>query len=356
MVLRLTSVLVGVVVFAAACASETNTAVGAATEQPAPSTTISSGPTTTFVPDVNGPFATSGGIEFDPAAVDVIIDDDPELPQTLAELPFETNWSRRTVEDWNEFLRGLGQPDPRDVIAPIDAPIFETVSVASQWLGPREPGALVQLGGEARFYPLSILTRHEIVNDAFGDVPVAVTFCPLCNTAIAYDRRVNGEVLRFGVSGLLRNSDLVMWDDSTTSLWQQILDSVPTSIVSFAQFAESFPDGRSLSGDSGFGRRNYGVNPYTNYSSLAQPFLFAGETDERLLALSRVVGITDGDIVASYSFERLNAEIVINDEINGRPIAVFLAGDTADALDAQAIATADAIGSAVAHDPVVDQR
>jgi hypothetical protein len=367
MVLRLTSVLVGVVVLAAACASETNKALGPAAEQPAPSTTISSGPTTTFVPDVNGPFATSGGIEFDPAAVDVIVDDDPELPQTLAELPFETNWSRRTVEDWNEFFRGLGQPDPRDVIAPIDAPIFETVSLASQWLGPREPGALVQLGGEARFYPLSILTRHEIVNDAFGDVPVAVTFCPLCNTAIAYDRRVNGEVLRFGVSGLLRNSDLVMWDDSTTSLWQQItgegvvgdfagarLDSVPTSIVSFAQFAESFPEGRSLSGDSGFGRRSYGVNPYTNYSSLAQPFLFAGETDERLLALSRVVGITDGDIVASYSFERLNAEIVINDEINGRPIAVFLAGDTADALDAQTIATADAIGSAVAHEPVVD--
>jgi len=196
---------------------------------------------------------------------------------------------------------------------------------------------------------------------------VAVTFCPLCNTAIAFDRRVNGEVLRFGVSGLLRNSDLVMWDSSTTSLWQQItgeavvgdfagaeLDSVPTSIVSFSQFAENFPDGKSLAGESGYGRRSYGRSSYVGYSSSSQPFGFNGEIDERLPALSRVVGITDGDTVASYAFDRLTDEGVVNDVIDGRPVVVFLAGDTADAFDAEFISLGEAIGSGVAHDPVVD--
>lgn len=367
MLIRVIALLIAVVVLASACASDPESTVTGPAGESTTTTTTASGPTTTFVPELDGPFDTSGGSEFDPAAVDVIIDADPELPETLAELPFETDWTRRTVEDWNEFLRGLGQVDPRDVIAPIDDPIFESMVTASKWVRPREPGALVQLDGEARFYPLSILTRHEIVNDVFGDVPVAVTFCPLCNTAIAYDRRVNGEVLRFGVSGLLRNSDLVMWDDTTTSLWQQIsgegvagdfagaqLESVPTSIISFAQFEENFPDGLSLSADSGFGRQSYGVNPYVGYSSLDQPFLFAEEIDDRIPALSRVVGITDGSIVASFSFERLDAEIVINDEIDGRPVVVFFAGDTSDALDNRAIATSAAIGSAVAHEPVVD--
>ncbi len=326
------------------------------------------GPTTTFVPDTSGPFSTDGGAQFDTASVDgIIIEQDPDRGPLNSYTAWPTDWSRRTVEDWTEFRAGLQASDPRDGIPPIDSPVFESVALAGQWLGPRDPGALVQIDGEARFYPLSILTRHEIVNDAFGDVPVAVTFCPLCNTAIAYDRRVNGEVLRFGVSGLLRNSDLVMWDDATTSLWQQIsgegligdfagaqLESVPTSIVSFAQFAESFPDGKSLAGESAFGRQSYGVNPYQGYSSGSRPFLFDGEIDERLPALSRVVGVSEGDAIAAYAFERLEIERIVNDEVAGVPIAVFFAGETADALDQQAIAISQAIGSAVAHDPVVD--
>ncbi len=326
------------------------------------------GPTTTFVPDLDVDFAIDGGAEFDPDAVEgLIVEDDPERGALERYVDWPTDWTRRTVEDWNEFGAGLQATDPRDGIPPIDTPVFESPALASQWLGSREPGALVQLNGEARFYPLSIMTRHEIVNDAFGDIPVAVTFCPLCNTAIAFDRRVNGEVLRLGVSGLLRNSDLVMWDDKTTSLWQQItgdgvigtyagaqLESVPTSIVSFAQFAENFPEGKSLAAESGFGRTAYGSNPYQGYSSSARPFLFSGETDDRLEPLARVIGVTSGDVAASYSFARLQAESVVNDEVDGVPLVVFHAGDTADALDAGAIAISNAIGSAIAHDPVLD--
>ena len=378
---RLVLALVSLAAVAVACSSTADeTASGDATapstsdpssadavdqDQPR-STTSLDGPTTTFVPNLAGPFDTSGGLQFDPTAVDVIVDEDAD-PGALGRYPWPTDWTRRTVEDWSEFQPGLLSSDPRDGIPPIDTPVFETVTAAAQWLSPRDPGALVQVGGEARFYPLSILTRHEIVNDAFDDVPVAVTFCPLCNTAIAYDRRVNGEVLRFGVSGLLRNSDLVMWDESTTSLWQQItgvgvvgsfagaeLESVSTSIVSFSQFVESFPDGKSLAAESGFGRTTYGVNPYTGYSSSERPFLFSGETDGRLPALSRVVGVSEGEVIASYSFERLEAERVVNDEVDGLPIVVFFGGETADALDQRDIATSNVIGSAVAHDPVVN--
>lgn len=328
-----------------------------------------SGPTTTFIPDVDVEFATNGGVTSGNADVEVISAPDAadNLPRTLSSLDWPTDWSRRTVEDWEEFLAGLGGSDPRDGIPPIDAPIFESVALASQWLGPREPGALVTVNDESRFYPLSMLTRHEIVNDAFGDVPVAVTYCPLCNTALAFDRRVDGETLRFGVSGLLRNSDLVMWDDSTTSLWQQItgeavvgqfagttLAILPTSIISFVQFAENFPEGRSLAAESAFGRRSYGINPYENYSSAPRPFLFDGDVDERLPALSRVIGVDTETGQRAYPFDVAQDQGVINDAIGDTPVVIFTGGETADALDDQVIGISEAIGSALALDPVVD--
>lgn len=370
---RLVIALVCLAVIAAACSSTTTVLEAESTVSAPgsgdPETTVASesvSPATTFVPNLEGPFDTTGGSQFDPDTADVILEQDVD-PGVLGDYPWPTDWTRRTVEDWREFQPGLRSQDPRDGIPPIDTPVFESVAAAAQWLSPREPGALVRVKDEARFYPLSIMTRHEIVNDAFADLPVAVTFCPLCNTAIAYDRRVNGEVLRFGVSGLLRNSDLVMWDEGTTSLWQQItgagvvgtfagaqLESVPTAVVSFAQFMESFPDGLSLAAESGFGRTSYGSNPYTGYSSLDRPFLFSGETDDRLPALSRVVGVSEGGVLAAYSFERLEAERVVNDEVDGQAIVVFFGGDTADALDQSDISTSQAIGSAVAHNPVIN--
>lgn len=380
------SVLLLLALFASACSSvittvERDESVGDSTgeqsatapEQDDASTTPTTvfevdGPTTTFVPNLSGPFSTEGGATFDAATAEgVIVEVDVNSPLGNVYTTWPTDWDRRTVEDWGEFRAGLQASDPRDGIPPLDSPVFESPARAAEWLGPRDPGALVQLEGEARFYPLSILTRHEIVNDVFNDVPVAVTFCPLCNTAIAFDRRMNDQVLRLGVSGLLRNSDVVMWDDASTSLWQQVtgeglvgefagaqLETVPTAIVSFSQFVESFPEGQSLAGESGGGRQAYGSNPYSGYSSSASPFLFNGDIDDRLEALSRVIGISEGDAVASYSFARAMAEGAINDDIDGLPVVVLHAGDTADALDNPAISLSQAIGSAVAHSPVVN--
>ena len=374
MIPRRSALLLGLVLVLAACSTgeslfDADRAGGPLdSDEARPSTTLPSGPTTTFVPPLVGPFTSDGGAVFDAGRAEVIVEsaDDLRLPSALSGLAFPTDWTRRTVEDWNEFLPGLSGADPRDGIPPLDQPVFETVAAAAEWLGPREPGALVQLDGEARFYPLSILTRHEIVNDAFGGVPVAVTFCPLCNTALSFDRRVNGETLRFGVSGLLRNSDLVMWDDKTTSLWQQItgegvvgdfagaqLEIIPTSIVSFDQFAQTFPDGKSLAAESGFGRGTYGINPYSGYSASSRPFLFSGEIDDRFEALSRVVGVDTGDAIRAYPFDALQQRQVINDTIGDVPVAILWGGDTADALDQRVIGTSDAIGTALALDPVV---
>jgi hypothetical protein len=316
--------------------------------------------------ETDRPFDLTGGATRSSQDV-TVVDDDPKAALTSdvrdATEPWDTDWSRRTV-DPGEFLVGIPAVDPRDRIPPIDTPRFEPIE-AADWLDDREPGALVQFNDEVRFYPLSILTRHEIVNDRYGDIPVAVTFCPLCNTALTFDRRVDGEALRFGVSGLLRKSDLVMWDDATTTLWQQItgeavvgelagtqLEIISTAIVSYGDAKESFPDALSLATDTGFGI-NYGANPYEAYSSSNQPFLFDDDPDPRFPALSRVVGVSVDGVDKAYPFELISEKGAVNDVLGDTPIAVLWGGETADALDSSTVADGQAIGSGIAFDRTV---
>ena len=291
---------------------------------------------------------------------------DPLVRQVTASWP--TDWASSSV-DLRELLLGIQMIDPRDAIPPIDDPVFESVASAAEWLEDRVPGVVVLLGGESRFYPLGILHRHEIVNDQIGGVPVAVTYCPLCNTALAFDRRVDGEVLRFGVSGLLRNSDLVMWDDRTVSLWQQItgeaivgaaagalLDPLPTAIVSFGEFAASYPEGVSLAPESGAGIP-YVYNPYVGYSSRPAPYPFyQGEIDPRYRALDRMVGVTEGGAATAYPFSLLSTLGAVNDTVGGVPVAVFWGGDTADALDTRQVSEGRTVGTGIAYLRTVDGR
>jgi len=277
-----------------------------------------------------------------------------------------TDWSRSTVA-LDELILGVAATEPRDAIPAIDGPVYESVADAGTWLADREPGALVQVEGEAYFFPLSIMNRHEIVNTEIAGVPLAVTYCPLCNTALAFDRTVDGEVLRFGVSGLLRKSDLVMWDDQTVSLWQQItgeaivgdfagtkLRPLATSIVSFGDFAVGFPDGWSLSRDTGFGIA-YGANPYEGYSARVAPQFPIGQNlDGRYPALERVVGVSTGGQDKAYPFSVLSQEEVVNDVVGGVPVVVWWGSpDTADALDRALIVNSQAVGSALALSPIV---
>ena len=278
------------------------------------------------------------------------------------------NWQRvwnltdvcRSVDGvFSEILSGgVG----RDGIPPIDSPQFEDIAQADDWLQPASPVIALEVAGTARAYPLAILTRHEIVNDVFGDVPVAVTFCPLCNSAVVFDRRVDGERLRFGVSGLLRNSDLIMWDDITQSLWQQLtgegivgaytghlLDIVPSQLVGYSAFKERYPEGQVLSRQG----RLYGSNPYVNYDSSEQPFLFRGTPDARLHATERVLGAVVAGSSVAYPFSQLSEMALIQDEIAALPVVALWQPGAVSALDAALIDSSRDVGMAALFDRTV---
>ncbi|MCH8971954.1 MAG: DUF3179 domain-containing protein, partial [Acidobacteria bacterium] len=303
-------------------------------------------------------------------ASDITADDDSPVTipihlESMAAI-WETDFSNSII-DLEELLVGIPLSDPRDAIPPIDNPQFEAVS-ESDWIQGQEPGVLIEIEEDARFYPLSVMTRHEIVNDEVGGIPVAVTYCPLCNTALVFDRRFEGETLRLGVSGLLRNSDLVMWDDVTQTLWQQVtgeaivgkhagksLTPLASAIVRWADFRDTHPDGQALSSDQGFGLV-YGSNPYEFYSSRSRPYNFySGEIDDRFPALERVVGISVNGIDKAYPFSLINKVRVVHDNLAGQELVVFWgASDTADALDSGLIADAIGIGTGIVYNPFVD--
>ena len=256
---------------------------------------------------------------------------------------------------------------PRDGIPPIDNPKFTTFEDADTWLGGQEPVIAFELNGDARAYPLQILTWHEIVNDVVGDVPVSVTFCPLCNSAIVFDRRLNGVVYDFGTSGKLRQSDLIMWDRQTESWWQQFtgeaivgeltgkkLTFISASIISWEDFKAAKPEGKVLSKNTGFSR-DYGRNPYSGYDRAdIPPFLFAGDLDDRLLPKERVVAVTIGDGDAAFPFSVLENERVINYTVNKQELVVFFKPGTLSALDRSSIRDSRDVGATGVFDSHLD--
>ncbi|MBC8331295.1 MAG: DUF3179 domain-containing protein [Anaerolineae bacterium] len=269
---------------------------------------------------------------------------------------WSTDFCQHSI-DYSEIFSGGPPPDG---IPPIDAPRFEEITSADSWLENREPVIGLVLNGEARAYPLQILTWHEIVNDEVAGLPVTVTFCPLCNTALVFERpEMDGEILTFGTSGNLRNSDLVMYDRQTQSWWQQFsgeaivgeltgsrLTPIPASIIAWEDFKAAYPQGQVLSQDTGFSR-SYGQNPYVGYDNVsAYPFLFTGEVDDQLRPMDRVVGIwlESGEAVA-YPYLRIREELVINDTLSELPLVVFWKAGAASALDTATIAEGNDIGS-----------
>lgn len=291
-------------------------------------------------------------------------DDRSSLLQRLT-AEWNTDWTRHTI-DYSELQSG---GPPRDGIPAIDEPRFVSPAEAQAWLTDNEPVIAFTLDGEARGYPLQVLIWHEIVNDTVGDTPILVTFCPLCNASIVFDRRLDGQVYDFGTSGLLRNSDLVMYDRTTESLWQQFtgeaivgelagrrLTFLPSAVVSYADFRAAYPQGLILSRETGY-ERPYGENPYVGYDSMNQyPFLFSGELDGRLAAMERVVAVSLGDVDVAYPFGLLAEVGVINDHQAGQDLVIFHVGGTNSALDARMIALARDVGAAGVFDPNLDGR
>ena len=255
---------------------------------------------------------------------------------------WRTDFSRRTVP-----LRSFQRGGPgRDGIAAVDRPLVVPVSEVD-FLEPEEPVYELVVGGVARAYPFGTLVVHEIVNDRVGGVPVAVTFCPLCNTAIAFDRRVDGVPLTFGATGNLRNSDLVMYDRQTESWWQQLggaalvgryagrtLVKLPGRGIPWREFRELHPDGAVATSVDAKGLP-YGENPYLGTLDPARPapFPVANGDDARLPPSERVVLVERGGEAVAVAVSLLEREGDVNVELAGETLRVRLNGRTADVRD-----------------------
>ena len=309
--------------------------------------------------------------------------DPTPTPNALTQLKLSVTWEDATIElryvGWKTDFTKYAVPyseikrggPPRDGIPPIDEPVLESVSEASSYINDHEPVLSVELGGEARAYPLAVLIWHEIVNDELGGAPITVTYCPLCNSAIVFDRRAGDDkrVLDFGTTGYLRHSDMVMWDRQTESWWQQItgegivgeytgtrLNFLPGTLTSWRDFRDSFPDGSVLSRDTGH-PRDYDRPPYAGYDSKeGRPFMFRGELDDRLPSVERVVGLNIGNTAVAYPFTLFESMPIINDSVAGKDVAIFYAPDTLSAFLGVFASESPVVGSTGVYDPNLDGR
>jgi hypothetical protein len=266
---------------------------------------------------------------------------------------------------YTEILSG---GPPKDGIPAITAPKYISVADADGWLRPNEPVIFVQVGSDARAFPIQILIWHEITDTAVGGVPLAVSFCPLCNTAIAYERTVGGRVLTFGTTGRLRFSNLIMYDHETETWWQQAdgmaivgaltgtqLTPRPADIIAWSQFKAAHPDGQVLSRDTGY-HRPYGSNPYPGYDDInSSPFLYSGPpVPGALPALARILAIRlNGDAVA-YPFSVLQHVHVVEDTVGRTELVVFWTSGVSSPLDAGSISDGHDVGSAMAYVRTLD--
>ena len=278
----------------------------------------------------------------------------------------KTDFSRHAFP-LNEIIEG---GPGRDGIRSLDKPVFNSVQDAEKWLHAREPVIAFISGREARAYPLQILTYHEIVNDRVNDLPVAITYCPLCNAAMVFMRQHHGELLEFGTTGKVHSSNLVMYDRSTESWWLQFtgegivgqytgeqLELLPSQIVSFEQFKHSHPHGLVLSRETGFDKK-YGINPYNAYDSRQMPYVwfFRERLDTRLPAMERVLGLVIDNEVRAFPFAVLNSRPLIQQYIDNRPVLIVSKKGMASAVDQGRIRESRDTLTAAAYSRVIEDK
>ena len=288
----------------------------------------------------------------------VVIDFEPIASTPREDVPSALR--DRNHPDHPEPLVDLGQifsgGPPPDGIPPLEDPAFEPAGEVD-WLAGVDPVLALEINGDARAYPLRIMTWHELVNGTVGGTPVTVSYCPLCNSAVAYDRRVGDRILDFGTSGELFNSSLVMYDRQTESLWSHYtgqavvghltgteLDLIPVQTVSFEDFLSSYPQGHVLSLSTGYGR-SYGQNPYEFYDSSSRPFLFSGPFDSRLEPLTRVLALRAEGEGAVIPLDVLSERHVVPFSFAGRELVALFEPGTASALDSPNIAEGRDVGA-----------
>jgi hypothetical protein len=255
---------------------------------------------------------------------------------------WRTDFTKHTVP-LSDFQRGgPGRDGIRSVDRPWVLPADEV-----DFLPEDEPVLEVIVNGEARAYPFGMLVLREIVNDTVGEVPVVVTFCPLCNTALAFVRNVQGRTLSFGVTGNLRNSDLVMYDRQTESWWQQFggealvgrfagarLRQLPAQGIWWSEFRERHDDGLLVTTRSEF-ELPYGKNPYLGYLDPRVPSFFpaANAGDRRLPPSERVVFLERSGESVAIPFSVLEERGHLAVEVGGARVVVSLNDRTASVRD-----------------------
>ena len=267
------------------------------------------------------------------------------------------------------FSEFMGGGPKRDGITAIDEPEFYSIQDAKDDLGFENPVIAVQINGVAKAYPLEILIWHEIINDRIANIPVSISFCPLCYSSSVFERIVKGKETTFGTSGLLRNSNLVMYDRLTESLWQEFtgeaivgqmtgtkLKYYPSQIISFEQFEKAYPKGIVLSRETGFNRA-YGQNPYVGYDNIhAKPFLYRGKKDKRLPPNEKIIALEINEHYKAYPYSITERKNVINDVVNEQPILVLHLIGAVSALDSRDITKSRNVGSTGIFSRVVDGK
>ena len=191
---------------------------------------------------------------------------------------------------------------PRDGIPALNSPRM-LKSADAKYLRPSDRVLGVTVNGESRAYPIRLLNWHEVVNDTVGGKPVVITYCPLCGTGMVFDASVDNVHLQFGVSGLLYNSDMLLYDRQTESLWSQImaravsgpskgktLTLIPASYTSWANWAAAHPGGIVLDIDTGHGR-DYSRDPYAGYDKTRALYFSVSNRDDRRHPKEPVVGL-----------------------------------------------------------------
>lgn len=267
-------------------------------------------------------------------------DASPEL-NALSKLKFhelETNLSKTEIDLSQVLSGGPG----KDGIPAINDPKFISVAEAEAELDEEVLGIFLDINGDQRYYPYTILVWHEIVNDTVGNQPVAVTFCPLCGSAITFDRNVNGKVVEFGVSGLLYESNLLMYDSENESLWSQALgravvgddagtnlDHVPMQLLTFAEFKQKFPEAQVLSNDTGHSR-NYGFFPYGDYDESDDLVFPTSVQDKRFHPKTIMYVVNVGsDKSAAFVWEKAGETGTAELEVDGQQVTLTRNGGEA---------------------------
>lgn len=270
-------------------------------------------------------------------------------PASWAREGWSTDFTRTNIN----YVDVLSGGPPKDGIPSYDDPTFKPAAEDSSIVGV-EPVVALEIDGKARAYPIRYLMWHEIVNDTFGDVPIAVTYCPLCNTSIVFIRKIEDQIVEFGTTGKLRNSDLIMYDrGGSESWWQQFsgkaiaglhvgkkLKRLPSRLMSYDLYRELHPDGAVLQPSTKL-RRQWGRNPYSGYDSSKFPFLFKGALPEDIEPMVRVVLVGEGADAQAVSLPYLrdHAPVTLGDH------EVRWQAGQASALDSGTIAKGRDVGN-----------